>query len=550
MQSCSLKCLVLVTLLVPFVTHTTQAVGDDIDAAARLAKYATVRLTADVGSLTPAERAMLPHLIEAARQMNNIFWQQAYGNGRQLLSKTDNRDLRRLLQINYGPWDRLDDNCPLVAGMKAKPAGANFYPPNLTREDFNAFLSEQPERTAEFKSLYTMVRRGEQGKLRAVPYHQFFSQPLKRASDELRKAAELAENSQLKHYLELRASALLSDQYQASDIAWLDMKTNRLDIVIGPIETYEDQLFGYKAANEAYVLIKDEQWSRQLSRYASMLPSLQRSLPVPEAYKKETPGTDSDLNAYDVIFYAGDANAGSKTIAINLPNDEEVQLTKGTRRLQLKNAMRAKFDRIMLPIAKSLLVPEQVDHVTFDAFFANTMFHEVAHGLGIKNTLNGRGTVRSSMREMSSTLEEGKADVLGLYLVSKLRKDGVFEGGQMLDHYVTFVASIFRSIRFGASSAHGRANLIRFNYFAEKGAFERTANGHYRIDPEKTASAMTSLSERILRLQGDGDYEGAKEFLETYGEVGPSLDADLQRLESHKIPVDVVFQQGAKVLGL
>jgi hypothetical protein len=328
------------------------------------------------------------------------------------------------------------------------------------------------------------------------------------------------------------------------------MKSNPLDVVIGPIETYEDALFGYKASYEAYVLIKDQEWSRRLSRYAALLPDLQRGLPVPEEYRRETPGTDGDLNAYDVVYYAGESNAGSKTIAINLPNDEQVQLQKGTRRLQLRNAMRAKFDRILVPIANMLIAPDQRRHITFDAFFGNTMFHEVAHGLGIKNTINGRGTVRESLRDQASALEEGKADVLGLYMQVQLQGMGELQG-DVMDSYVTFMASIFRSVRFGASSAHGRANVARFNYFKERGAFSRdAATGTYRVDPVRMRQAMDALSAQILRFQGDGDYAGVQAFMERYGAIDAELQRDLDRLASAGIPVDVVFEQGTSVLGL
>jgi hypothetical protein len=327
------------------------------------------------------------------------------------------------------------------------------------------------------------------------------------------------------------------------------MKDNRLDVVIGPIETYEDKLFGYKAAFEAYVLVKDLEWSQRLARYAAMLPALQRGLPVPDAYKAESPGTDSDLNAYDVIYYAGDCNAGSKTIAINLPNDEQVQLEKGTRRLQLKNAMRAKFDAIMVPIAGELIAPDQRHHVTFDAFFANTMFHEVAHGLGIKNTVDGRGTVRDALKELGSGIEEGKADVLGLYMVTRLQQQGELDGA-LEDFYVTFLAGIFRSVRFGAASAHGQANMVRFNFFADRGAFTRDAQGYYRVDMPAMRRAVDELSGVLLKLQGDGDYAGVQKLGNELGVLRPQLQADLDRLARRAIPVDVAFTQGKSVLGL
>ncbi|HSF77290.1 MAG TPA: hypothetical protein VLA38_01620, partial [Steroidobacteraceae bacterium] len=324
-----------------------------------------------------------------------------------------------------------------------------------------------------------------------------------------------------------------------------------IELVIGPIETYEDRLFGYRAAYESYVLIKDMAWSERLARFAQYLPELQRGLPVPEAYKQETPGSDADLNAYDVVYYAGHCNAGSKTIAINLPNDEEVQLAKGTRRLQLKNAMLAKYNQILVPLAGVLIAEDQRPHITFESFFGNTMFHEVAHGLGIKNTLSGLGTVRQALKEHDAALEEGKADVLGLYMVQELRKRGEISEGEAMDDYVTFLAGIFRSIRFGASSAHGQANMIRFNFFEQAGAFSRDeATGTYRVNQAAFEQAVQDLSARLLTLQGDGDYAAVDAFVAEMGNVSPALQADLDRLASAAIPVDIVFEQGADVLGL
>jgi hypothetical protein len=331
----------------------------------------------------------------------------------------------------------------------------------------------------------------------------------------------------------------------------MDVKDNEIDIVIGPIETYEDGLYGYRAAYEAYVLIKDLNWSAELARFATFLPELQEGLPVPDDYKLETPGSDADLNAYDVIYYAGDSNAASKTIAINLPNDEQVQLEKGTRRLQLKNAMQAKFDKILEPIADELIDESQREHVTFDAFFANTMFHEVAHGLGIKYTIDGSSTVSATLLDVSSSMEEGKADVLGLYMVTALYDKGELGDVDLRDYYVTFMTSVFRSIRFGASSAHGKANMVRFNFFVEHGAFVRDSEtGRYSVDFERMREAMAELSRLLLTLQGDGDYEGALELTNTRGVIGKQLQADLDRLTNAEIPVDIIFNQGVAELGL
>ncbi|HLV24428.1 MAG TPA: hypothetical protein VKY36_06605 [Moheibacter sp.] len=506
-----------------------------------LKTYATVRLETDLSHLTDNEKEILSIFIEISDIMDELFWYEAYGDKNELLSKVSG-SVKNYVEINYGPWDRLDNMKPFVKGFDAKPLGANFYPLDMTVEEF------EKANLPDGKSLYTLVRRNEEGNLYTVPYNVQFKEKVSEAAELLRKAASLAEDSGLKAYLELRATALETDDYFESDIAWMNMKTNRLDFVVGPIETYEDQLFGYKASHSAYVLVKDMEWSKKLEKFAQFLPELQKNLPIDAKYKSETPGTDSDLNAYDVVYYAGDCNAGGKTIAINLPNDERVQLEKGTRRLQLKNAMRAKFDKILLPISNILIDESQRKHVKFDAFFANVMFHEVAHGLGIKNTVNGKGTVREALKEQQSHLEEGKADILGLYMVNQLLQKGELEG-QKEDYMVTFLAGIFRSVRFGAS-AHGSANMIAFNYFQENSAFERTENGTYKVNFENMEKAMNDLSELILTLQGNGDYEGVKKLTEEKGIISPELQKDLNKLKSAGIPDDIVFEQGTKVLGL
>jgi hypothetical protein len=513
----------------------------------RLAKYTPVRLTADLSTLSERERQMIPLLIDAARAMDAVYWEEAYGSQQDLMRKINDRETRRFAEINYGPWDRLEGNVSFVNGVGAKPKGANFYPVDMDTAEFAA-AAKAPGGDL-LKSQYTLVRRDSARKLVAIRYRDAFARHVGVAAEKLRAAAKLADDPGLKNYLELRAEALITDDYQPSDLAWMDMKNNTIDVVIGPIETYEDQLFGYKASHEAFILIKDREWSQRLARYTTMLPELQRGLPVPAKYKAETPGTDSDLNAYDAVYYAGDANAGSKTIAINLPNDEEVQLKRGTRRLQLKNSMRAKFDKILVPVADVLIAEDQRKHVSFDAFFSNVMFHEVAHGLGIKNILSGKGTVREALKEHASSLEEGKADVLGFYMVTKLHEKGELGQADLMDNYVTFLAGIFRSVRFGASSAHGRANMAAFNFFQDRGAFTRdAASGTYRVDFDKMTAAMTALSEQILRFQGDGDYAGVARFNTEMGIIRPELQKDLARLESAGIPVDIIFQQGMDVL--
>ena len=511
----------------------------------RLDIYQPVELTSDLSHLSADQKNMIGLLIDAAEIMDDLFWKQAFfGDKATFLSGLQNDDIRHFAMINYGPWDRLNGDTPFLAGYDAKAPGAEFYPHDTDKASFSAASFDDKT------GLYSLVERDENGNFYTTPYSEVYRAELSKAAELLKKASELAEDENFANYLALRAEAFLNDDYLASDMAWMDMKTNPIELVIGPIETYEDQLFGYRAAFEAYVLIKDLAWSERLAKYAAFLPELQRGLPVADEYKAEMPGSDADLNAYDVVYYAGHSNAGSKTIAINLPNDERVQLEKGTRRLQLKNAMQAKFDHILMPIAETLIVPEQRKHITFDAFFANTMFHEVAHGLGIKNTLDGENTVRGALKEHASALEEGKADILGLYMVQSLLEKGEITQGTLEDYYVTFMAGIFRSVRFGASSAHGKANMIRFNFFAQQGAFEQTDDGLYRVNMVNMGAAVEALSELILTLQGDGNYDGVAELVETMGVIKPQLASDLARLEAANIPVDIHFEQGKSVLGL
>ncbi len=526
-----------------------ESVDDAKESSALLAKYTSVKLTTDLAVLTDRQREMIPLLIEAAQIMDQLFWKEAYGDREALLNSIEDPNLRRFAELNYGPWDRVDGDKPFIEEFGPKPPGANFYPADMSKDEFEQAGAQSEELRESFSSLYTLIRRDDTGKLVSIPYREAFAEEVAPAAEKLKAASELAEDPGLKRYLVARAEALLSDEYQPSDLAWMDMKENIIDVVIGPIETYEDKLFGYKAAHEAYVLVKDLEWSQRLARYTEFLPDLQKGLPVAEPYKQEEPGGESQLNAYDVVYYAGDCNAGSKTIAINLPNDPEVQLQKGARRLQLKNAMRAKFDKILVPIAEFLIAEDQQNHITFDAFFQNTMFHEIAHGLGIKNTLTGEGTVRAALKEQASAFEEGKADILGLYMITQLIERGELGDADFKDNYVTFMAGIIRSIRFGSTSAHGRANLMRFNYFKEHGAFSRDSSTNtYRVDFDRMAEAIDSLSEKILTIQGDGDYDAAKAMIERLGGLGEQLESDLARISAQGIPTDIIFEQGMSVL--
>ena len=511
---------------------------------ARVEQFKEVTLTTDLSWLSENEREIIRILMDVADIMDDIFWAQSYGDKDALMEYIVDDHARRYAEIHYGPWDRLAGNTPFVAGFEDKPLGANFYPIDMTREEFEAW--DDPSK----RSLYTLIRRDLNGDLISIPYSEAYREQHQEAASLMRKAAGLADDPGLKKYLELRADALLSNEYQESDFAWMAMKDSNIDFIVGPIENYEDRKFGYKAAHEAFILVKDLEWSAQLEKFNAMLPDLQAALPVDQAYKREVPGTDADINVYYAIYYAGDCNAGSKTIAINLPNDEEVQLQVGSRKLQLKNSMKAKFDEILVPISEMLIAEDQRKHITFDAFFENTTFHEVAHGMGINNTITGQGTVREALRDSYAIIEEAKADILGLHLVTRLYEMGEISSGEIMDNYVTFLAGIFRSSRFGASSAHGRANMMRFNYFEREGAFVRHDNGTYSVDFEKMKEAVITSVKQILVIQGDGDYDAAASLIRDDGFMVEHLQADLDRVNEANIPVDIVFVQGRDVLGL
>ena len=506
-------------------------------------KYAEYTLTTNIDHLSDNEKQMLPLLFEACDIMDGLFWRENYGDKEELMAKIgDNADVKKLATIAYGPWDGLNGNKPFVEGIGDKPAGAQFYPADMTEEEWNALAD--PNKNSQ----YTMIVRDENGALKCVWYHDYFAQEIERAASLLDQASELAGDKEFAQYLKLRAKALRTDDYFESDMQWMDVRNNNIDLVIGPIENYTDARYGIKASHEGFILIKDQEWTKQLARYAAFVPELQKQLPVPEEYKKEVPGDDVDLAAYDAVYYAGDCNANSKTIAINLPNDERVQLQRGTRKLQLKNSMQAKFDKILEPIARELMTPESMEHIKFDAFFSNVMFHETAHGMGIKNTITGKGTVHSALGNQYNGIEEAKADVLGLYLVTKLAEMGEYTTTTMEDNYTTFMAGIFRSVRFGAASAHGKANMLTFNYFQNEGAFVRNADGRYAIDFEKMKAAVEKLAGDILRYQGDGDYEAVKAWMGEMSVIKPELQADLDRVNAAGVPTDIYFNMGPDVL--
>lgn len=511
-----------------------------------LTNYAEVELTADLSHLNNNEKELVKKLIEVAQIMDELFWKDAIGDKETFLASIEDENAKKYAMINYGPWDRLDGNKSFIKSYGEKTPGANYYPQDITKEEFNAFEDENK------MSWYTLIRRNEEGKLKCVWYHQEYAKEIEKAARLLDEASQLAEDEGLKKYLTLRAEALRTDDYLSSDLAWMDMKDNKIDFVVGPIESYEDGLMGIKAAHSGQVLVKDLVWSKNIEHFNALLPQLQAGLPVDAKYKKESASSAGDMNVYYVIYYGGDCNSGSKNIAINLPNDPRVHAQKGSRKLQLKNTMEAKFETILVPIADLLIDESQTKHIKFeDGFFQNVMFHEVAHGLGIKYVINSKKSVREALEEFYSPIEEAKADITGLFLVTQLFEMGEFPEKDLMDNYVTFLAGIFRSVRFGVASSHGKANMMEFYYLQEKGAFVRNAEtGKYSVNFDKMKIAVAQMLNDIIVIQGNGDLEAAKAWVNTKSNINADLQTDLDKIAGAGIPKDIIFKQGVDVLGL
>ena len=505
------------------------------DLKEKVESYAVVEVTSPLyDALSENDKKIVDLFRQAGEIMDGLFWKQTFGDKAEMEALTDEYE-KAYAMINYGPWDHLDNNNSFVKAYGVKPLGCQYYPQDMTMEEWNAF-----EDTDKL-SLYTVIRRDENGNLKTVWYRDEYKAELEKVCALLEEAASLTTNEGMRTYLIERVKAFRTDDYLASDMAWMDMKDCNMDIVIGPIENYDDHLFEAKAAYECFILLKDETRSANLAKYVALLPTLQQMLPCAPEYKTFVPGTSSDLNVYDAIYYAGDCNAGSKTIAINLPNDERVHAAKGARRLQLYNSMMAKFDKILAPIGEVLVVEEQQKYLTADAFFWNVTFHEVAHGLGVKQTVNGKGTVDEAMGSEKTTWEEAKADILGLFMVNKLIEMGEISDITKEESIATFIAGIVRSVRFGSASSHGKANMMCFNYMEDHGAFSRNAEGRYVVDFEKAAEAIDSWAALILETQATGNFEFAQKYAAENASIRETLAAEVALVNNAGIPRDIVF---------
>ncbi|MBN1884215.1 MAG: peptidase [Candidatus Krumholzibacteriota bacterium] len=511
--------------------------------ARRNEAYAPYEMTVPWDLLDENEQTALRHLYDAAVVMDELFLRQVdEGNVelRERVRRSGDETLQRFFRINVGPWDRLAGDEPVI-GSRPKPPGAAFYPADMTKEEFEAHIAAHPGEREAFEGTFTVIRRDAAGGLVAVPYAEAWRDLLETAKASLDAAADATGNASLAAFLRLRGAAFLSNDYFESDMAWMDVRDNLLDVTIGPYEVYEDNLFNYKAAFEAFVCIRDPEESRKLDGLKAYLVRMEKNLPIPDEYKNLARGTESPISVADVVFSAGDTKAGVQTLAFNLPNDERVREAKGCKKVMLRNICHAKFDRILRPIAERLVDSAQLDLVTFDAYFNHILLHEFSHGLGPGRITLADGvetTVNRELRETYSAIEEAKADIVGQYNVYYLVDDGFFPASLGEETAVTYLAGFFRSVRFGIEAAHGAANMMAFNFFREKGAYlYDEVSGRWSVDTAKIRGAVEDFSREILMIQAHGDYAAAKRFLETYGVMGDEVRASLARLDD--VPVDI-----------
>lgn len=509
----------------------------------KVEEYAYFDLTADLSKLSESERKLLPIFFEIGQIMDDLFWEQTFGD-KSLLDTISDPWMKEFAMINYGPWDRLDEEKPFVPGYGPRPAMGNYYPQDITKDEYEA-LSDPLK-----SSHYTVLTRDAEGNLKVVGYYEAYKEKLDKVCELLDQAIEIADNPTMKKYLVERRKSLQTNDYYHSDMAWMDLRDSNIDFVFGPIENYDDGFNSVKTSFEAFVLVKDVEASSRLDKFVQMLPQLQKELPCDPKHKNYVPGTSSDMNLYDVVFYGGDCNAAGKTIAINLPNDDKVQAEKGSRRFQLRNAMQAKFDKIMKPIGEIIIEPSEQSNIKFDAFFWNVTFHEVAHGLGVKQTINGKGSVDEAMQTENSSWEEAKADIVGLNLVCNLIEKGEITDITVEEAITTYIVGLLRSVRFGAAEAHGIANMMCYNYLFDNGAFTRNGNGTYHINYDKARKAIDGWIALILKTQAEGDFDFASQYSKDYGKITPELQKDLDKINKSGIPRDIRFNQGLDVLGV
>ncbi len=526
-------------------TAGEHAPPDEARLRSMTARFAPVDLEADISGLPASELEALARIIEAARIMDPLFLRQVWAGNQALLMELlgDHSGLgkarRHAFIINKGPWSRLDHDAPFIPGVPAKPEGANFYPAGATKEEVEDWLKTLPEaqRTSAI-GFFTTIRRGRDGRFQAVPYSVEYQGELALAAALLREAASATTQPSLKAYLETRAAALLSNDYYQSDMAWMELDAT-IEPTIGPYETYEDLWFGYKAAFESFIGIRDEEETKKLARFTGELQWLENRLPIRPEWRNPSLGALAPLRVIDIVYSSGDGNSGVQTAAFNLPNDERVVSQKGSKRVMLKNTQEAKFNNVLVPISRVALAPADQADISFDAFFTHILMHEVVHGLGPQTiTVDGqKTTVRERLKEVRAPIEEAKADIAGLWAMQQLVDKGVLDRSFERTMYTTFLASSFRSIRFGINEAHGRGQALQLNDLLDRGGFRVNADGTFSVDPGKIEEAVSALTAELMTIQAEGSYEKAKAILDRLAVIRPETQRLLDRLNN--VPVDI-----------
>ncbi|MBP7461020.1 MAG: peptidase [Candidatus Delongbacteria bacterium] len=511
---------------------------------AKIERFSVTPIGFDSTGLNPQELQMISLLVQASRLMDSLFLMQVYAGNPEIIQKLESKDceyyqaLRRYFNIMFGPFDRLDHNQPFI-GKQSKPKGANFYPEDMTKEELTQWIAAHPELESDFISEFSVIRRDSSG-LVAIPYAEYYRSHLDKVVTLMRQAAELAENPSFKHYLLTRAADFIKNDYFESDVAWMDLKDSKFDLVIGPYEVYEDELFNYKAAFEAFLCMTDSLESAKLEQFAAFIPEIEKNLPLPQKDKQYQRGSESPIVVANLIYSAGDTKAGVQTLAFNLPNDERVRARKGSKKVMLKNIHQAKFEKILKPIGQAILPPDQQPALTFESFFNHTLMHEISHGVGpgVIEVDGRKSEVKKELKETYSKIEECKADVLGMTNNILLLDRGVYPEDYERQIWVTFLANIFRSTRFGIGEAHGASNAIILNYVLEQGGYvyDQTTQT-VGVDFSKIRQAMQQLAADILRIEAAGDYQAALKMIETYAVDSPPLVQLRSKLQS--IPVDI-----------
>ncbi|MCE5304595.1 MAG: peptidase [Chloroherpetonaceae bacterium] len=509
----------------------------------RIKAYSPVKVAVDTSFLSAKEKLLLAKLAEAGKIADEIFWQQSAHDARSVrdsLAKStgkDNEILKQYVRINYGPYDVIYGNERFIPGEpKVRPLGAGFYPIDMTKDEFEKAIAENPSLKSQFEDLYTVIVR-ENGKLKAIPYSQYYSE-IEALASKLEEASKYAEDKQLNAYLISRAKALRTNDYFESDMKWMDVKSSNIDIVIGPIETYQDQLFGYKASFEAVIMVKDWKATKQFEMFKKHITYFEKNLPEDPKFIRSNINEESQLNLVNVAYYGGDCQKGTKTIAASLPNDPKVREAKGGKNSMYLNMMKAKFEKNLVPIANIILDKDLIPFIDEDAFITSTTLHEVSHTLGRGYVYgNDKLEVRTALKERYSALEECKADILSMYNHLHLLNLKEFNDDMIKKARVTYLAGLFRSIRFGTESAHAKANLIQFNYLREKGAIVVDKDGKYKLDESKFWDAVKGLANLILTIQATGDYARAGEILSKYAKMTPELEQAIKTLQN--VPRDI-----------